>query len=137
MENEIHAATTALVTALERADVAAAAAVYADDARLLASSAELIQGRAEIEAYWRTGIDLGLCGLSFESGLLKATDPGVLELGRYAVAVRSVPTAPAVERGAYLVLHTQARDGSWQRAVEVFNPDEPEPARRMHEKEEQ
>jgi ketosteroid isomerase-like protein len=137
VENEIHAATTSLVTALERADVAAAAAVYADDARLLASSAELIQGRAEIEAYWRAGIDLGLCGLSFESGLLKAIDPGVLELGRYAVAVRSVPAAPAVERGAYLVLHTQARDGSWQRAVEVFNPDEPEPARRKHEKEEQ
>jgi ketosteroid isomerase-like protein len=137
VENEIHAATTSLVTALERADVAAAAAVYADDARLLASSAELIQGRAEIEAYWRAGIDLGLCGLWFESGLLKAVDRGVLELGRYALAVGSVPPGPAVERGAYLVLHTQARDGSWQRAVEVFNPDEPEPARRTHEKEEQ
>ena len=137
MENEIHAATTALVTALGRADVAAAAAVYADDARLLASSAEVIQGRAEIEAYWRAGIELGLCSLAFESGLLKAIDGGVLELGRYAVTVRPEPLTSAVERGAYLVLHTRTPDGSWRRAVEVFNPDEPEPARPKPEKEEQ
>jgi hypothetical protein len=35
------------------------------------------------------------------------------------------------------VLHTQAADGSWRRAVEVFNPDEPATVRHDLQKEEQ
>jgi ketosteroid isomerase-like protein len=137
MENEILAGTAALVTALEQGDVVAAGGVYSDAARLLAASAELIQGRAEIEAYWRAGIDLGLSGLAFESRVLEAIGGGVLELGRYAVSVQGESSASPVERGSYLVLHTQASDGSWRRAVEVFNPDEPQPARRHSKREEQ
>jgi len=64
MEDEIHEATAALVTALERGDVPTACEVYADGARLLTGD-----------------------------------------------------------------------DGSWQRAVEVFNPDEPGQARRTLGKE--
>jgi hypothetical protein len=41
------------------------------------------------------------------------------------------------EVGTYLVLHTQAADGSWRRAVEVFNPDEPATVCRDLQKEEQ
>ncbi len=137
MENEILEETAALVTALERGDVAAAGDIYADGARLLASSAELIQGRAEIESYWRAGIDLGLSGLAFERRVLEEIGGTVLELGRYAVSVQGKSSAPLVEHGSYLVLHAQTADGSWRRAVEVFNPDEPKPARRNVPKEEQ
>jgi hypothetical protein len=42
----------------------------------------------------------------------------------------------AVVHGSYVVLHTQADDGSWRRAVEVFNPDGPATARRTICKEE-
>ena len=127
MENAIHEATAALTSALERADAAAASDVYAVDARLLAPSLGPIEGRAEIEAYWRAGIDLGLSGLTFESRLLEPIDGCVLELGRYAIDVRAVPSASVVEHGSFLVLHTQTADGSWRRAVEVFNADEPKP----------
>jgi ketosteroid isomerase-like protein len=137
MEEEIDEGTAALVAALERGDVATAGAVYTDGARLLASSAELIEGRAEIEAYWRAGCDLGLSGLAFESQVSETMGGGVLELGRYAVSVRRERAGLLVERGTYLVLHTQTADGSWRRAVEVFNPDEPKPARRNSQKEEQ
>jgi ketosteroid isomerase-like protein len=136
MENGILDETAALVTALERGDVTAAGGVYADGARLLAASAELIQGRADIKAYWRVGLDLGLSGLAFDRRVLEEIGGGVLELGRYAVSVQGESSAPSVERGSYLVLHTRAADGAWQRAVEVFNPDEPQPARRKLEKEE-
>jgi ketosteroid isomerase-like protein len=135
MEDEIHAATAALAAALGRADVAAAAAAYADDARLLAPSADLIAGRAEIEEYWRAGIDLGLSGVTFEGRLLEEIDDGVLELGRYAVSLRGDPPTTTVEHGSYLALHTRTADGSWRRAVEVFTPDEPQPARRKLGKE--
>jgi ketosteroid isomerase-like protein len=125
MENEILEETAALVSALECGDVVGAGDVYADGARLLASSAELIQGRAEIEAYWRAGIELGLSGLEFESRVLEELGGSVLELGRYVVSVRNESAMPLVEHGTYLVLHTQSVDGSWRRAVEVYHPDEP------------
>ena len=129
MEDEIHDATAALVTALERGDVAAACDVYADCARLLAPSATRIEGRAEIEEYWRAGLDLGLSRVAFECRVLEKI-AGVLELGRYAVSMHGESAAPSVEHGSYLALHTKPDDGSWQRAVEVFNPDEPGQARR-------
>ena len=129
MEDEIKEATAALVTALERGDVAAACDLYADGARLLAPSATRIEGRAEIEEYWRAGLDLGLSSLAFECRVLEKI-AGVLELGRYVVSVQSGSATPSVERGSYLVLHAQTDEGPWQRALEVFNPDEPRQARR-------
>src|SRR5262245_51810152 len=110
MENEIHEATAAFVTALERGDVAAACNVYADGARLLAPSAARVEGRAEIEEYWRAGFDLGLSNVAFECRALEEI-AGVLEFGRYAVAVQGKSAAPAVERGSYLVLHARTDDG--------------------------
>ena len=124
MENEILGRTAALVAALEHGDAVAAGYVYADGARLLVSSADLIQGRPEIEAYWRAGIDLGLSSLAFQSRMLEEISGSALELGRYAVSVRGESSAQLVEHGSYLVVHTQT-DGSWRRAVEVFNPDGP------------
>lgn len=135
MENVILEETTAFATALERGDSAAAVALYADDARLLASSTEPLHGRDEIEEYWRAGLALGLCGLTFESRVLERIGGGTLELGRYALSLQGDGPAPTIEHGSYLVLHTQADDGSWRRAVEVFNPDEPVSARHICEEE--
>ena len=99
MENEIHDQATTLVTALERGDAAAAGVVYADGARLLASTAEPIDGRAEIEAYWRAGIELGLGGVTFESRVLEWIGGGALESGgmpsRCRAGLRRRPSSTA------------------------------------------
>jgi ketosteroid isomerase-like protein len=133
MERGIAEATAALVGAVERGDVPAASGLYTEDAWLLASAAGPIRGRGEIEAYWRAGLDLGLTRLVLESLTFETIPRGVLELGRYAVSVRGEPA----EHGSYFALHAQAGDGSWRRAVEVFNPDEPKAARLDIRKEEQ
>jgi len=125
VEREIFETTASLVTALERGDAAAAGNVYSDDARLLAPSTELIQGRAAIEEYWRAGIALGLSAVRFESQLLESVGASVVEIGRYRVSVEVERAEPAVDRGTHLVLHRQTADGCWQRALDVFDPDEP------------
>ena len=56
----------AFVAALKDGDAKAASHVYADEARLLAPSAELIQGREAIEAFWRAGLEAGISEVSFD-----------------------------------------------------------------------
>jgi ketosteroid isomerase-like protein len=136
MEGEIEEATAALVRSLEHGDATTAAGVYADDAKVVAPAAELIQGRAQIEAYWRAGIALGLSAVEFERQVLEAVGGSVVEVGRYAVSVNVARAGRIVERGTYLVLHSQIADGSWRRTVDVFNPDEPSTTRHKDRKEE-
>ena len=114
-----------MAAALERGDVAAAGACYADDAQLLTPAAGLIQGREAIEEYWGTGIALGLSSVSFDARCVERLGARLAEIGRYRVAVETEPTDARFERGTYLVLHRRAVDGTWQRAVDVLDPDEP------------
>ena len=119
------AARSALAAALERGDVAAAGACYADDAQLLTPAAGLIEGRQAIAEYWGTGIALGLSSVSFEAWRVERLGARQVEIGRYRVAVETEPTDVRSERGTYLVLHRRAVDGTWQRAVDVLDPDGP------------
>ena len=117
---------SALAAALERGDVGGAGACYADDAQLLTPAAGLIQGRKAIEEYWGTGIDLGMSSVIFEARRVERLGGRQVEIGRYRVTVETEPTDARFERGTYLVLHRQAADGTWQRAVDVLDPDEPQ-----------
>ena len=118
-------ARSALAAALESGDVAAAGACYADDAQLLTPLAGLIEGRLAIEQYWGTGIALGLSSVAFAASRVQRLGARQVEIGRYRVTVESEPTDARSERGTYLVLHRRAVDGTWQRGVDVLDPDEP------------
>jgi ketosteroid isomerase-like protein len=110
----------ALAAALARGAAPGAAALYSDDGRLLAPAAGIVCGRDQIEAYWRAGIGLGLFRLELEAREVEVIDGLAIEVGRYAIAVAS-----GADAGEYLVLHRRQADGTWRRAVDVFNPDEP------------
>jgi ketosteroid isomerase-like protein len=121
MEDGLENATSALGAAIARGDAAAAAALYADDGKLLSSAAELFAGRREIEGYWRAGIVLGVSGLEVEGVEIETADGVAVETGRYVLAGASL----VLDRGKYVVLHRRLADGTWCRAVDVFNPDVP------------
>jgi ketosteroid isomerase-like protein len=126
VEPILRRARSPLAASLERGDVTAAGACYADDARLLTPAAGLIQGRKAIEEYWATGLALGLSSVSFEARRVERLGERQIETGRYRVTVESELTEARSERGTYLVLHRQDVDGTWQRAVDVLDPDEPQ-----------
>ena len=119
MEDGIRDVSVELGAAVNRGDAAAAAALYEDDAWLLAPSAELIAGRHEIEAYWRAGLAIGLARVDLCVTNVQVADAIALETGRYALTLGG----DAVDGGKYVVLHRRQADGSWRRAVDVFNPD--------------
>lgn len=131
MEDEIRKASAACARAVSGGDVEGAAALYASDAKLLAPAVELIAGRNEIEAYWRAGLLVGVSRLEFETQELELVEALAIEIGRYLVSVQADGGEPVADRGTYLVLHRQQSDGSWRRAVDVFNPDGSSAARRF------
>ena len=119
-EDVLHA-TSALAEALARGDAVAAAALYADDGRLLTSAAELLSGRGEIEAYWRAGIAFGLSTVELHTTELRVTGRIAVEIGEYALALGNAGSQ-TTERGKYLAVHRRQADGAWRRSVDVFNP---------------
>ena len=135
METEVRETSAALAEALTRGDAPGAASLYEEDAKLLAPRAKLVAGRAEVEAYWRTGITLGVSRLELETLELEPMGEVAVEIGRYAIVVSADRGEPVVDRGKYLALHRQQADGSWRRAVDVFNPDGRTPARRTRKEE--
>jgi ketosteroid isomerase-like protein len=123
MEDEIEASSATLMQALVHGDAAAAATLYADDARLLAGAPALIQGQAAVEAYWQTGIALGLSTLALERQMLETIGRQILDAGQYTFFGRD-PGEATVEHGTYVTLHRRLRGGGWRRWLEVFDPDE-------------
>ena len=60
LEDALAETRAAFVFALQDGDAKSASAVYTEDARLLAPSAEVMEGRKAIEGFWRAGIETGL-----------------------------------------------------------------------------
>jgi ketosteroid isomerase-like protein len=124
-EAAITEARAAFVSALVDGDAETASAVYADDARLFAPSTEPIRGRAEIEGFWRAGLEAGISDVKLEALELERADRLAYEIGRYSLCLRPATGETVVDRGRYVLVHAREADGSWRRAVEMFNPDAP------------
>jgi ketosteroid isomerase-like protein len=125
---EIGKGRAVFVDGLRHGDTKAVASVYVDGARLVAPSAELIEGREAIEAFWQAGIDAGVVDIELEAATVECHDRVAYEIGRYVLQLRPTAGAPVLDRGRYLLVLEQQADGSWRRAVEMFNP-EVSPAR--------
>ena len=120
----ISEARTAFAAALKRGDAQAASALYADGASLLPPGAEVMEGRDAIEAFWQAGIATGISEAEFEALQLERHDGLAYEIGRYALRLDPADGGTVLDRGRYLLVHQRQADGSWRRAVEMFNPDE-------------
>lgn len=118
-------ARDAFVAALERGDVHAASKVYVEGARLLAPSAEIIEGRAAIEAFWSAGLRMGIRAVELEVLDVEQDEGLACEFGRYLLRLEPREGGSVVDRGQYVLVHRRQQDGTWLRAVEMFNPDAP------------
>ena len=119
----IREARSRFVDALRRGDAAAAAEVYAEDARLLPPTAELMHGREAITAFWRAGLDAGISDIALDPLELERSDGFAYEIGRYRLQLDPADGGSIVDRGKYVLVHERQADGSWRRAVEMFNPE--------------
>jgi ketosteroid isomerase-like protein len=124
-QRSITASRAAFVEAFQNADPLAAASVYADEAKLFAPWAELVRGRAAIESFWRTGVDMGLHDVELEAIELHGDSALAYEIGRYVLRLTAPRDIELIDRGMYVLVLERQPDGIWRRAVEVFNPEGP------------
>jgi uncharacterized protein (TIGR02246 family) len=117
-QDAIASTRTRFVAALAGGDATAAPAVYADDAQLLAPSAEVFAGREAIAAFWRAGLDAGIAGVELEELTLERNSGVAREIGRSALRLEPAEGESVVDRGKYLLVHERRHDGSWRWAVE-------------------
>lgn len=116
------AANERFVAAVRAGDAVAAASGYAVDARLVAPSADLIEGRDRIESFWRAGLEAGIRAVELVPHRIDRHESVAFEIGRYAMRVRT-GTGSLVDRGSYLLVHQRSADGKWAWALEMFTPD--------------
>jgi ketosteroid isomerase-like protein len=132
LELAARAATQRFVEAIRGGDSAAAAVGYTDDARLLAPSSTVVEGRAEIEAFWRAGLDAGIQAVELEFVRIDRHGAFAIEIGHYAMRLCQPDGGDVVDRGSYLRVHEPAPDGGWAWALEAFTPEgSPQVATRM------
>lgn len=123
LRDAVAATTARFSAALAAGDAATAVTAYTEDARLLPPYASPMFGRAEIEAFWRAGIQAGITLVVLETHEVRREGEVAYEIGRYRLQL-SLPEGEGVlEEGSYLLVHERQSDGSWLRRAETLHPD--------------
>jgi uncharacterized protein (TIGR02246 family) len=107
--------------AAARGDAHAMASVYEPDAELLPPNAEAIRGREAIERFWQGGLEMGVRVVEFKMLRFEKADGLAYEVGRFTLSIDGDDGLPTLDRGKYVVVLRRQPDGSWLRAVEIFN----------------
>src|SRR5687768_14225582 len=90
--------------AIRHGDPRTAASIYTDTARLIAPSAELIEGRESIAAFWQAGVDAGVVDVELDTVALRRGDRMAYEVGRYVLQLRPAAGQMVVDRGTYVLV---------------------------------
>ena len=104
--------------AFNKGDATAVAALYTEDAYVLPPGAEMVKGRAAIEAFWRQAAQ--------QMGDAKLTTVDVLPLGPEAarevgtVTLKTKTQPPQEAVGRYVVVWRKA-GGDWKLATDIGN----------------
>ena len=122
---DLDALRSAFERAVQAGDAAAAADAYADDATLVAPAGELHHGRAAIERFWRTGVEIGIDDARYAVIEVDRRGDVIFEVGEYALHSTQAPGGADVSRGRYLIVHRPDGTGRWCRAAEMLSPDQP------------
>jgi len=104
-------------------DASAVAACYTENGRILPPNADIVEGRAAIEAFGKEFISMG-AQLSFKLLTVHEAPDMCVAVGQYEMEIPSMPN----DRGKFMETWRRQSDGSWQIADDIFNSSLPAPA---------
>lgn len=119
----IEANAKSFIEELNKRNAAGVAAIYAADAKLLPPNDKMVEGRANIQAFWQGAIGAGLKLTSLSITTLTPAGNIVVETGRY-VSTIPIGGATVTDEGKYIVVWR--REGrNWKIIRDIFNSDKP------------
>jgi len=122
-DDDLMASNGSFVAALQAHDLAATADAYAADAKLIAPSADVFEGRSAIAEFWRAGVDAGVADATFDAVTLERSDAVAYEMGHYTLRLQPSDGDEVLDRGNYVLIHRREADGKWRRLIEMLSPD--------------
>jgi uncharacterized protein (TIGR02246 family) len=118
----------AYMSAFNARDAAKVAALYKEDAVLMPPNQAMVKGRANIQSFWAAALKEGAASLQLRPMESSSGGTQAFETGTYSLTTKGAGGAPAAENGKYvIVLHRVGAD--WQIAYDIYNSDQPPPAK--------
>jgi ketosteroid isomerase-like protein len=108
------------VEAMRGADPAGAAELYEQEAVLLVPFMDPVLGRAAIQAFWLSGIEMGLEAISFQAHGESGAAGLRCEVGTYTAKMAGAEGA-LPGRGVYAVISRLDKDGQWKWLVHLLS----------------
>lgn len=123
LNRAVQATNQEFIQAFERADAAAMADVYTEDAEVLPPNMEMIAGKPAIQAFWQGALDMGLKGAQMETVELEADGDMAHEIGKY---VLTLDNGHVADKGKYLVIWKREHN-QWKWHRDMYNSSLPAP----------
>jgi uncharacterized protein (TIGR02246 family) len=126
---EITSLRQAWVTGANAKDAAAVAALYTDDATLMAPNAPTSKGRAAIQSSWKNLLDQGARDVVLTPVRGGTSGNMGFEAGTYSFTMGPAGAQGFTDKGKYLMTVKKGADGKWRIQDDMFNSDLPCPAK--------
>jgi uncharacterized protein (TIGR02246 family) len=111
----------AFSAAFARGDAAALAAAYTDDAIVLPPDAEMVRGKAGIEALWKGLISAGAKSLALTTVDVQSSGALAVETGTGILKIQPSGAAEQTQSAKYVVVWKRQADGSWKLHRDMWN----------------
>jgi uncharacterized protein (TIGR02246 family) len=117
----IEAALVTFVEAFNKGDAAAVAAQYAEDAALFPPDSPRINGRADIQNFWKGAMDAGLSDLTLKAVEVQEAGDWAYEVGELTYSAPGTGDTRSMASGKYIVIWKKSGDGGWLLYRDIWN----------------
>ena len=99
-----------------RGDAAGVAGFYSDNGMLLPSGVDFVQGKRDIEAFWREAMDMGIRNAKIDVLDLEQHGDTIIELGKYTL---SDADHQVMDHGKGIVIW-KYQEGGWKMHRDIW-----------------
>lgn len=119
-KSDIDAALKVFAASFNKGDAAGVAALYTPNGSLFPPGAKRVDGRKNIEAFWKGAIDGGLKNLALQAVSVEEMGDTAVELGQFSLDAPGEGGAMTKAMGKYIVIWKKA-GGNWHLHYDIWN----------------